>query len=193
MFRPRLPLTLIATLNLLALATIAGCGDNASTSTTTPDAGVTPAAWQLDAAPDGAVDIIAAKATAQAGDTIAIRGKIGGRMQPLSPASGLIVLMDDSVPSCADNPGDSCSTPWDYCCETPETLTAGGATVQVRDADGNPVALPEGALSELDELVVVGTVAPRANDQTLVLLASGVYVASEFDAAGHADHVGHNH
>mgnify|MGYP000197087560 CR=1 FL=1 len=183
MFHARFPLTV---LTALVLSTPAGCGDDAPTAGPGPAAA--PAVWRLDTAPDHAVDIAAAKTTAKEGDTVTIRGKIGGRMQPLTEGSGLIVLMDHAVPSCADNPDDGCPTPWDYCCETPETISAHAATVQVRDAGGNPVTLPEGAFSGLDELVVVGTVAPRPNDDTLVLHATGVYRAAEFAGPGHDGH-----
>ncbi len=163
---------------------LTGCG----AESTAPAADPGPTAWRLSSAPAGAVDVAAAKTTARAGDTLALRGKIGGRMQPLTVESGLMVLMDRAIPSCADNPGDTCTTPWDYCCETPETLRANAATVQLRDADGNPVALPEGAFSALDELVVVGTVAPRANDETLVLHATGIHLAAELDAGVRGEH-----
>ena len=174
-----------ALLTVWVLFPLTGCGDDAPTAG--PGAAVVPAGWRLAAALEGAVDVAVAKTTAKEGDTITLRGKIGGRMEPLTESSGLIVLMDPKVPSCADNPDDGCSTPWDYCCETSETISANAVTVQVRDSGGDPVALPEGVFSGLDELVVVGTVAPRANDDTLVLHATGVYLAAEF-ADSHPDH-----
>lgn len=172
--------TALIPLVVMVCLAVAGCGDDQAA--TGPQAAVTPAAWQLNTAPPNAVDVAAAKTTAKAGDTLAIRGVIGGRLSPLTEASGLIVLMDPAIPSCAANPDDHCPTPWDYCCETASTISSNAATVQLRDASGQPLSLPAGAYSELDELIVVGTVAPRPNDETLVLHASGLYLASEYKA-----------
>jgi hypothetical protein len=85
--------------------------------------------------------------------------------------------MDLAIPSCADNPDDSCPVPWDYCCETPETITANAATVQIVDADGQPISGDPTAhgLAPLDEIMVVGTVGPRPNESVLTIRATGIY------------------
>lgn len=136
-------------------------------------------AWLLTSAPEGAVGVGEAKKTAAEGDEIVVRGRIGGRMDPMSPESAVLVIMDPDVPSCAEMEGDTCSTPWDYCCETQESITANNATVQLVGADGAPLALDlsEHGLKPLDEVVVVGTVAPRPNEQTLIVKATGLYRA----------------
>lgn len=153
---------------------LAGCGDQADASA---DAAATPATdWRLDAPPADAVDVRTAKADATDGQTIALRGRIGGRIKPISPDAGLFILMDKALPSCADM-GHGCPTPWDYCCEAPETISTNAVTVQLRDATGQPIPLQPDELSPLEEVVVVGTVAPRPNPQTLVLHATGVYTA----------------
>src|SRR5690606_34806163 len=79
-------------------------------------------AWLLTSAPDAPVDVGAAKQSASEGDTIALRGRIGGRSDPMSADSAVFVVMDPAIPSCADNPGDTCATPWDYCCEPQEVI-----------------------------------------------------------------------
>ena len=156
-----------AALLLIGFA-LMGCGQ--AGETTAP-----PASWLLTEAPAGAQGVAAVKAKAKEGDRVTVRGKIGGRLEPLSPDSGLFVMMDPAVPSCTDNSNDACPTPWDYCCEPPETIAATAATVQVRDANGDSVTFSEGQLKNLDEVIVVGTVAPRPNADTLVVLAEGVY------------------
>ena len=135
--------------------------------------------WLLTTAPEGAVDVAAAKQSASEGDEVALRGRIGGRSDPLSAASAVFVIMDASVPSCADVEGDNCPTPWDYCCEPSESITANNATVQLVGDDGAPLAidLRRHGLKELDEVIVIGRVAARPNEQTLVVQATGLYRA----------------
>lgn len=146
-----------------------GCGRS-------PDTGNEVHAWKLSEAPADAVDVAAAKATAGAGDLVTVRGRIGGRAQPISADSGVFVIIDPSLPACSDIPGDACPVPWDYCCEPAEAIMANAATIQLRDADGDSVALPANALSPLDRVVVVGRVGPRPDPATFVVLATGIYV-----------------
>ena len=87
--------------------------------------------------------------------------------------------MGPGVPACSDNPDDKCKTPWDYCCETPETIAEHQATIQVVDAGGQPLKLSlkgRNDLRELSDCVVVGTVA-QADGPVLVVNATGIYVA----------------
>ncbi len=150
------------------LALLAGGCDRAPEA---EHAGPAPA-W-LSAQPlTGAVEITDAKATVQAGDTVTLRGRIGGRRDPISAAQGTLVLVDPSLPSCADTPGDNCPTPWDYCCEPRDILQARSATVQLVDAQGAPVAIPEGLLKPLDEVVVQGTAGPRPDAAVLLIRAT---------------------
>lgn len=134
-------------------------------------------AWLLATEPEGARDVAVVKAEAGEGDEVVLRGRIGGRMEPMSEGSPVFMLMDLGLPSCADNPEDACPTPWDYCCETLETITANAATVQIVDAQGRPVADSpvEHGFKNLDEIIVVGTVAPRPDDRVLTIRASQVY------------------
>jgi hypothetical protein len=169
-------LGLTAVLVALSLVAVA-CEENAQGPAAAPQAGTQ--AWKLNAMPQGAVGVVQAKADAKEGEPITLEGRIGGRGEPVSASSGVFVIMDPALPSCADNPDDQCPTPWDYCCETQETITANAATIQLRDADGNPVSLTEGDLKPLSRVAVVGTVAPRPNNDTMVVHATGVYVVTE--------------
>jgi hypothetical protein len=94
----------------------------------------------------------------------------------------MMVVIDPAIPSCADNEGDTCKTPWDYCCETPDDLVRGKATVQFVGADGKPLALSLKGQNGLDPLVtvtVVGTVAERDDSGMFVVNATGVHVAKK--------------
>jgi len=148
-----------------------GCGEQAGGGTAaTPD-------WVLTSAPPDAVGVGEAKASVQEGDEVVLRGRIGGRLEPLDPESPVFTLIDVSIPHCGELEGDTCPTPWDYCCEPAESLTANTATVQIVDGEGRAVNSSPAAhgFSELDEVVVVGLVGPRENERVLTVRASGIY------------------
>ncbi len=135
--------------------------------------------FMLLSRPDNVVDVAAAKGSAKVGDSIALRGKIGGRPSPMSEGVATFVMMDPAIPSCADNAEDGCPTPWDYCCETPESIMNNSATVQVVGADGTALKtdLKKAGLAPLDEVIVVGTVAEKSAEGVLVVKATGVFKA----------------
>lgn len=133
-------------------------------------------AWLLASEPSAALSVVDAKLTAKEGDTIVVRGRIGGRKDPMSAASPVLTIMDTSVPHCAENPEDKCATPWDYCCVPKEQITAHSATVQIVGPEGSSAVDPRAAgLKELDEIVIEGIVGPRPSDQVLTINATGVY------------------
>lgn len=177
----RRTLTLILSLaGALSLGACGGESDSASTggahTDTTPEASAT-STFLLASAPEGAVGIVEAKASAKAGDEVAVRGKIGGRIEPMSTESAVFIMMDLSEQNCDQLHADRCPTPWDYCCTPKDQITAKSCTVQLVDADGKPLAvdLAEAGLEPLDEVVVVGAVAPRPNETVLVIRATGVH------------------
>ena len=138
-----------------------------------PAAATTPA-WRLAAAPADARPVGELTA-AEAAQPVAVRGRIGGRADPVSPDSGLFLIVDPAVPSCADMPDDHCPTPWDYCCEPRDTLVANTATVLLVGADGSPLPLPPGRFAPLTEVVVEGELQPAAGGGTPVIHATGVH------------------
>ena len=158
---------------LVALLTT-GCGEEDKANS--PEVSVDHIGWLLDSAPPGAVDVAAVKASVAESDTVVVRGRIGGRKQPISADSGIFILMDPALSACSELPEDTCSTPWDYCCETPDSITTNAATIQLRDRSGKTISVDNGVLTPLDTVIVTGTVGPRPNNETLVIYASGVYV-----------------
>ncbi|MGP1345362.1 MAG: hypothetical protein ACTS3F_01665 [Phycisphaerales bacterium] len=177
---------LLTTALLTAALSITGCsnespsqpeGSNAGSSGAQASSQSDPAkAWILTSAPAGDVGIVAAKDSAKEGDSLILRGRIGGRMEPISDESPVFTIVDLSLPHCGEKAHDSCPSPWDYCCDTPETITAHSATVQLVDAEGRTIDTGAGlALDPLDEVIVVGTVGPRQSAQVLTIRATGVY------------------
>lgn len=165
-----------ALITLLATSlTVTGCSEQSEPASTDTSAtkSETPA-WILSEEPASAVSVVAAKAEAAEGQEIVVRGRIGGRKEPITEGSPVFTIIDMKLPHCGEIPGDSCKTPWDYCCETPEDITANAATVRL--TSGDPKL---GGLSELDEVVITGTVGPRPNDEVLMINATGIYVAEK--------------
>ena len=167
MLRIAVPCLIAASMLLFA------CGETGSSAAKPAQ----PAAWMLDSPPEGAIGVVEAKAMTREGDTVAVRARIGGRKQPVTPGSPAFTVMDLAIPHCGESADDHCATPWDYCCETPEQIRANAATVQLVAADGGP-ALPDpaaGGLRAMDEVIIVGTVGARPNEDVLTIRATGVY------------------
>lgn len=169
-------LAIVATLGL-GLTACSGGEESASTAGggSGGSAAMANADIMLAALPDGAMGVAAAKPTVAEGDTITLRGRIGGNRAPMTGESGIFIIMDPSLSPCA--PDEGCRTPWDYCCETPDTKLANNATIQLVGADGNALAADFAALGlePMDEVVVVGTVGPRPNTDVLIVRATGVH------------------
>jgi hypothetical protein len=133
-------------------------------------------------APEGATGVAAAKGSAKEGERVVLRGRIGGARAPFTAERAVFTVIDPGLPSCADNPEDTCDTPWDYCCEPKERILANAATVQVVDASGAPLKAGlqgAGGLEPLREVVVVGIVARRDDAGAFVVNAEKVYVAAK--------------
>lgn len=137
----------------------------------------TPATWLLTEAPADSRPIGEIKPTAAEGDAVILRARIGGRKEPITPGAAVFIVIDPSVPSCDQIPGDNCPTPWDYCCEPRESLSANSATIQLVDAQGTPIQtdLIAAGFKPLDEVIIIGTVAARPSEQVLTIRATGIH------------------
>src|SRR5690348_16160813 len=83
-----------------------------------------PAGLILKEAPAGAKDVSVLKKDAKEGDEVVIRGQVGGDEKPFVNKRAIMRIVDMKLPACNAKPGDSCKTPWDFCCETPEAIKA---------------------------------------------------------------------
>lgn len=168
----------IASIALVPCIAAVMLGCSKSPSTDGASANAAPAAWLLTSAPADPAAVTEAKSTAAEGDTVTVRGRIGGRITPITSDSAVFTIVDLSLPHCGQmGMDDGCETPWDYCCEPKDNITASSATVQIVDANGNPLATDPIAagLHALDEVIVVGTVGPRPNTDILTIRATKVY------------------
>jgi hypothetical protein len=159
------------------------CGgkDKADTagSGSPPGTGI-PASIVVATAPEGALSVVEARAAAKPGEAIVLRGKVGGKMKPISDTAAILVLADEkAIKSCDMDPDDQCETPWDFCCEEPSTIAASTATIQIKGADGKLLRATLrglGELKELSHLVVSGTVDATSTPEALIVNADKIHV-----------------
>ena len=169
---------------LVSIAALSGCGDSSSP---TADAGSARASdarpeWLLVSAPETSMSVKDARDIAQGGETIALRGIIGGRMDALSDGAAAFLLVDESVPNpCVSDGDDHCKTPWDYCCTSPDVIGESNASVRLVGESGKTLMadLRSYGVEELDRVVVLGTVDERPTPQVLNIRATGIYVERE--------------
>lgn len=137
-----------------------------------------PVSLFLAAAPAESRFVEEVKASAKAGDTVAVRGRIGGSADPFVDGRAVFTIVGSKLKACSDNADDHCTQPWDYCCETKKDIAAHSATVQVTDESGKllRVGLKGWAgLAGLSDVTVVGK-AVVSDGKSLVVRASGIYI-----------------
>src|SRR5262249_49184968 len=120
--------------------------------------------------------VIETKQSAKNGDAVVIVGKIGGSEKPFTGRAAFTVV-DLSLKSCGDREGDSCLTPWDYCCEPREDLAKGTVLVKFVDEKGktwSQDAKSSMGLKELQTVVVRGTA--RRDESGFTIIGDGVFV-----------------
>lgn len=134
----------------------------------------------LSAAPEGALDVTAAREAVKDKDEVVIRGRIGGSLDPWVQGTAAFTIVDPALRACSDETPDgetcSCKTPWDYCCETPQLPNA-MALVKFVDADGKVIkhsARENFGVVELDTVIIKG-IAKRV-EGNLTILATGMFV-----------------
>jgi hypothetical protein len=148
-----------------------------------------PAGFFLRETPESAKDLSDVRMSGEVkkGDTVAVRGVIGGSSQPFVKDRAVFTLMGSALKPCSANPEDKCTQPWDYCCETRADIAANSATIRVVNDRGQPLRTDikgRAGLKELSEVVVVGKVAETSRG-ALILDAEGIYpVTSEPPAGG---------
>jgi len=182
------PTRSLATLVLVTAlaAALPACGGDGADEPGTPTteetaAAALPEALFADTAPADPSHVFDVKQSAKEGDEVTVRGRVGGSKHPFVEGRAALTIADTqgTLTHCGDNEGDGCPTPWDYCCDPPELITANTATIQIVDADGRPLKLGiEGAhgLENSVFIVVTGTVGPRPDANVLVINATSIHV-----------------
>jgi len=161
---------------------ISGCGGNEPappnpSKEKSPNAG-TGGKFLLASEPTGARGILDIKKDAKDGDEVVLLGRIGGSKTPFTGRAAFTVV-DASFTACSEIEGDTCPTPWDFCCAAPpDELAKGTLLVKFVDENGKTLAQDAKALlgiSELQTIVVRGHVRQGA-DNSLSLVASGIFI-----------------
>lgn len=171
---------------VISALVLVGCDDKPATTATPSASGATPteasaalpANLRLTAAPADAKGVAEIKAAAKDGQRVTLRGVVAGRAEPIAANRAILTLLDSSIKTCDANPGDSCKTPWDACCEPADVLAKNSVTVQVVDSEGRPLKTAltsiEG-IKPLAKLTVTG-VATLTSDGVTIVNADGIFV-----------------
>ena len=132
-------------------------------------------------APADALSIAKLRTTATVGDEVVFSGKIIGSSTVFIEGRAIMVMGDpEKITSCDLRPEDSCTTPWDVCCDDFEVIKSSIVTVQVVDADGKPLKQGfrnVGGIKELTSLVVSGKVAEGSNESNMLINATSLFVS----------------
>ena len=131
----------------------------------------------------GAMSIIEAKKTAKVGESIIIKGEIGGKKKVFGESIATFLICDPTkVTSCDKKEGDDCETPWDYCCHDSDEIAGAMATVKLTDENGKILkinAKGKGGLKELSNIIIKGKVAKGSVDGVLIITAESIYIEIE--------------
>ena len=133
----------------------------------------------LEKAPQRAVEVAAIRKDAKDGQDMVVVGRVGGRKSPWVKNAAAFSIVDRSLKACSERPGDTCPTPWDFCCEA--DLPKSTLLVLVQDADGKLIkkdARELLGLKELDTVFIQGK-AKRDKTGNVTLVAAKFYVADK--------------
>ncbi|MDX1564738.1 MAG: hypothetical protein R3236_04985 [Phycisphaeraceae bacterium] len=166
----------------------AGCGSEsdkpksgqANSSAASQKESALPADLFLDQKPEEKpASVSEIKKSAKEGDSVVMKVVVGGREKPFVSNRAIMTVVSADLENQCTEPGDSCKTPWDYCCAAPKALKENMATVQFVDGDGKPLKIDLDSVKKikpLSVLTVVGKVGPRPDPEALVVTASGLYL-----------------
>lgn len=127
--------------------------------------------------PKDAQTVLDTREKAKDKDDVVVVGRIGGRKNPWVKGAAAFSIVDPSLKACNERPGDTCPTPWDYCCEGDLSKATAFVTV-IDDKTGKTLkadAQDTLKLHELDTVVVQGK-AQRDKKGNLTIAASKLFV-----------------
>lgn len=167
---------------VLPMLMLVGCGQSGDSTGRTSGTNLARpstdgAKWLLKESPSDAKDVIAVREEAKDGDDVVIEGRIGGAVDPWVDGRAAFSIVDRSLIPCNERPGDNCTTPWDYCCDT-DRLPKSKATVKFVDEQGKTLATDSRQLLGLEELQTVVVIGKAKRDEAgnLTVLAQSMFV-----------------
>lgn len=168
----------------IALTLLTSCGAEKESApppeASAPTGSALPASLALDAAPEGAISIVALKEQHTPGDEVTFSARVIGRTEVFVPGRAIMIVGDPTILTpCNENPDDSSETPWDACAASPEERRLGTLTVQVVDEAGT--VLPTDlrgfqGITELSHLTITGILATGGDDAPWIVNATGIHV-----------------
>lgn len=168
-------------MGLLLLYMAVGCNksENASSSSTQGAAAISGQSnYLLPTEPDGAKGVIAVRKDSKDGDEITIVGRVGGSVKPVVEGRAAFTIVDLSLVPCNEMAGDTCPTPWDYCCAPKEELSR--ATIMVKFVDERGKTLQQEAKNllgiEPQKTVFVRGHVKRDRNGNLTVLGDALYL-----------------
>ncbi|MBG79993.1 MAG: hypothetical protein CMJ39_04685 [Phycisphaerae bacterium] len=142
-----------------------------------------------DERPAEVKNLLEVKKTAQKGDQVVFLARIGGKAGPFLEKKAIFLAADPSLVSCElMGKEDHCQYPEDYCCEDPDKLREGLATIQFVDGRGKPIntsAKGAGGLESLKFIVVSGKVRDRNDDGLFIVDAQEIWVGGKPNRQDH--------
>jgi hypothetical protein len=164
---------LLTTAPLFALTLILGCGQSTESSAKKPSP--EGQKYLLAAEPAGAKNVTEIRAAAKDDDEVVVVGRIGGSTEPWVKGMAAFTIGDVAVKACSELEGDTCPTPWDFCCE--RDLGSKIIAVKFEDENGEVIDTDARELFAVKELTTVVVRGKIKNDKDGVkLIANGMYV-----------------
>ena len=130
----------------------------------------------LEKEPKGALDVVAVRKAAKDQQDVVVVGRIGGRKNPWVKGFAAFPIVDRKLTPCSEIEGDTCKTPWDYCCEA--NLPQATVLVLFVDENGKMIKKDARALLHVKELqtVVVKGKARRDKAGNVTIMASKLHI-----------------
>ena len=135
--------------------------------------------YLLKEEPKDAKAVVAVRKEGKNGEDVVIVGRIGGRKNPWIKGAAAFSIVDEAIKSCDQIPGDTCPTPWDYCCEV--GLPQKTVLVTFVDDAGKVVKKDARQLLKVKELqtVVVKGKVKRDKTDNVSIQATNVFVRND--------------
>jgi len=173
--------TILASIASISILSLTSCGDKKVESKNQPEtATIKLSKYLLSEKPTSSISVSTARQNPTPGQEVTITGKIMGTMNPIVESAAVIVIGDPTkMTSCDLIHDDSCSTPWDVCCDDNEEVKANIATIQLVDKNGKRIKQTLRGLNNLKELskvVVKGTIDESSSKENLIINASALYI-----------------
>jgi hypothetical protein len=176
MYRNRLAQIVLT--NAAVLIALAWLGNSLAATTEESDS-TDRNAYLLTEPPEDAADVVAVRNDAKDQQDVVVVGRIGGRTNPWIKGAAAFSIVDRSLTPCNEIEGDTCKTPWDYCCE--DDLPKATVLVMVVDNEGKVVKQDARKLlgvKELDTVFIQGK-AKRDKANNITILTAKLFIPAE--------------